>query len=341
MNMEYRTLGNTGLKVSVIGMGCSRIGRSIFEDNRKQARVLLEKAFEAGINYFDTAATYAYGDSERLLGELFATRRDRVIIATKGGYCYSSSARYAQYLLPAIGPFRRILARRRPQLKRHSRKRQDFSARFLRDNLEQSLRRLRTDYVDLYQLHSPPADVIESDEVLRFLEDSIREGKVRYCAASVNSIAEARLCLKHPLYAALQLEFNLVEQEAATEVLPLARSRGVGVIVKMPLARGLLTNNYHVMTGPAPDQYDPASRDRRAQVLDFLVSENHPSVEIAALRFILDHRDVATVLTGTTNPDHLHDNLQVIEAGPLPVDIMRKARALREGDLISGPGEVP
>lgn len=336
--MEYRSLGNTGLRVSALGTGCSRIGRSIFEDNRKQAHVLLEEAFDAGINYFDTAPNYAYGDSERFLGKVFATRRDRVIIATKGGYCLSSSARYAHYLLPVIGPFRGMLARQRPRLKRHSRKRQDFSARYLRENLELSLRRLRTDYVDLYQLHSPPADAIESDEVLRFLEDSISDGKVRYCAASVNSIAEAQLCLKHPVYAALQIAFSLAEQEPATQVFPLARSRGVGIIVKMPLARGLLTNNYRVMTGPAPDQYDHVPQGRRRQALDFLVSENHPSVEIASLRFILDHRDVASVLTGTSNPDHLRNNLQVIEAGPLPEDTMSKARAIQKHDLMLRSG---
>ena len=338
VNMEYRALGNTGLQVSVIGMGCSRVGRSVFEDNRKQARVLLEKAFDAGINYFDTAPNYAYGDSERFLGEIFGTRRDRVIIATKGGYCYSSSAHYAQYLLPVIGPFRRILSRQRTQLKRRSRKRQDFSTRFLRENLEQSLRHLRTDYVDLYQLHSPPADAIESDEVLRFLEDSIRDGKVRYCAASVNTVAEAQLCLKHPIYAALQIGFNLVDQEPATKVFPVTRSRGVGVIVKMPLARGLLTDNYRIMTGPEPDRYDHELQDRRRLALDFLVSENHPSVEIASLRFILDHRDVTSILIGTTNPDHLRNNLQVIEAGPLPEDIMSKARVLQKHDLMFRSG---
>jgi len=332
--MEYRTLGKTELRISALGTGCSRIGRSIFEDNRKQARVLLEKAFDAGINYFDTAPGYAYGDSERILGKVFMSRRDRVIIATKGGYCYSSSARYAHYLLPVMGPFRGLLARRRAQLKRHSRKRQDFSTRLLRKNLEQSLRRLRTDYVDLYQLHSPPAGAIESDEVLRFLEDSIRDGKVRYCAASVNSSAEAQLCLKHPVYAALQTGFSLAQQEAASEVFPLARSGGVGIIVKMPLARGLLTNNFRVMTGPAPELYDDATRRRRRQTLDFLVSENFPSVELAALRFILDHQDVASVLIGTSNPDHLRNNLQVVEAGPLPEDIMSKARALQKRDLM-------
>ena len=335
--MEYRNIGDTDMRVSVLGMGCSRLGRSVFEDNRKQSRVLLENAFDAGINFYDTAPNYAYGDSERILGDVFASRRDQVVIATKGGYRYSSSARYVRYLLPVIGPFRGMLGRKRSQLKRRSRKRQDFSPRFLRRNLEQSLRRLRTDYVDLYQLHSPSANAIQSDDVLRFLEDSIRDGKVRYAAASVTTVAEALLCLRNPVYASLQIGFNLAEQAPATGVFPAAGSRGVGVIVKMPLARGLLTDNYRVMTGPAPEQYDRELQDRRRQALDFLVSGSHLSVETASLRFIMDHRDVASVLIGTTSTDHLRNNLQAVEAGPLPEDIMIRARALQEFDWAFAP----
>jgi len=330
--MEYRIIGNTALRVSVLGMGCSRLGRGVFEDNRKQSRVLLENAFDAGINFFDTAPVYAYGDSERILGDVFASRRDRVVIATKGGYRYSSSARYARYLLPVIGPFRSILNGKRPQLKRRSKKRQDFSPRFLRDNLEQSLRRLRTDYVDLYQLHSPPAGVIESDVVLRFLEDSIRDGKVRYAAASVTTVTEAQLCLLHPVYASLQIGFNLAEQAPATEVFPAARNRGVGVIVKMPLARGLLTDKYRLVTGLAPERYDADQQDRRRRALEFLVTGSRLSVEAASLRFILDHQDIASVLIGTTSTDHLRNNLQAVDAGPLSEDVMAMAHNLREHD---------
>jgi aryl-alcohol dehydrogenase-like predicted oxidoreductase len=322
-------LGNTTLRVSALGLGCSRLGRSVFENTRRQARELLETAFDNGINFFDSAPNYAYGDSEVLLGNVFATRRDQVILATKGGYRYSSSASYARYLLWLVSPFRKLLGRHRQQLKHRSKKRQNFSARFLRKNLEQSLRRMHTDYIDLYQLHSPPMVAIESDEVLRFLEDSIKDGKVRYCAVSVSTIEEARLCLNYPVFSSLQIAFNLLEQASATEVFPLTRSRGVGVVVKTPLARGLLTNNYRIMTGPAPERYDHELQARRRRALSFLVSENHPSVEIASLRFILDHKDVASVLIGTTDPNHLRNNLHAAKAHPLSENVMSNARALR------------
>jgi len=321
--MRYNTLGDTGLRVSALGLGCSRIGRSVFNDNRKHARDLLAAAVDAGINFFDTAPSYAYGDSERLLGEVFAARRDRLILATKGGFRYSSTARYAQYLLPLVRPFRKSLNRQRVRLKRRSRKRQDFSIEFLRDSLERSLRRLRTDYVDLYQLHSPSASVIESAEVLRFLEDLQKDGKVRFCAASVNTAAEAQLCLKFPVFSALQISFNLADRAPATEVFPLARSKRVGVIVKMPLARGLLTERHRIMTGPEPERFIPELQHRRRRALEFLLSDNHPSVEIASLRFILDHLDVASVLMGTTSPEHLRNNIRAIEAPPLSEDLDR------------------
>jgi len=331
--LEYRTLGNTELRVSALGLGCSRLGRSVFEDTRRQSRELLETAFDNGINFFDTAPSYTYGDSEILLGNVFATRRDQVILATKGGYCYSSSARYAAYLLWLVGPFRKLLSRYRPQLRQRSKKRQDFSSRFLRKNLEQSLSRMHTDHIDLYQLHSPSIVAIESDEVQRFLENSIKDGKVRYCAASVETVEEARLCLKYPVFSSLQIGFNLLEQAPAREVFPLARSRGVGVVVKMPLARGRLTNNYRAMTGLAPERYNQELQAQRRRALTFLVSENHPSVEIASLRFILDHADVASVLIGTTDPNHLRNNLHAVKAPPLPENVMRDARVLQNYEL--------
>ena len=338
--MEYRRLGNTDLRVSVLGFGCSHLGRSIFEDNRKQAPELLETAFDAGINFFDSAPTYSYGDSERLLGKVFASRRDQVILATKGGFRYSSYARYARYLLPIVGPLRSMLLRKRVQLKAH-RKRWDFSRQNLSIGLENSLRRLRTDHVDIYQLHNPPSGAIGSEEVLRFLEDLVAAGKARYCAASVGTIAEARLCLKYPVFSALQIAFNLVEQEPATVIFPLARSAHIGLIVKTPLYRGMLTSKYRVATGPAPEPVDVELQDRRRLALDFLVSEQHPSIEIASLRFILDHPEIATLLTGTSNLNRLRRNIDAVAACSLRDSVMASARGLAAVDWNFGARDTP
>jgi len=231
-------------------------------------------------------------------------------------------------MLPIIVPFRRVLLSGRAQLKRRSRKRQDFSIRHLSKQVDDSLRRLRTDYLDLYQLHSPPASTIESDEVLRFLEDLVTTGKSRYCGASVNTVSEAQFCLKYRVYSVLQVSFNLAEQGPATELFPLARAGGVGVIVKTPLARGLLTDNYRVLTGPAPESPTDELLRRRRLALKIITDDGARSVTNAALRFVLYHADVTAVLTGTTDPEHLRANIAAVESGPLPERVTRAAGRL-------------
>lgn len=331
--MEYRSLGSTELRPSVIGLGCARLGKSIFEDNTRQAIRLLEAGFESGVNFFDTASTYCYGDSEALIGKTFAGRRDKVLFATKGGFQYSNYARIAQHFLPVLAPARALLMKKRSRLKGRSKKRQDFSLPQLRTDLERSLKRLRTDYVDLYQLHSPPESIIASDEVRSFLESLVKEGKARYCGASIYSSQEARRCLEYPIYSAVQIGFSLVDQEPASVIFPLAQSKGIGIIVNTPLHRGVLTDRLRVLTGPAPEQPDNALEQRRRSVTSFFGDNENASLANAALRFVIDHDAVATVLTGTCSVDHLRQNLAAVANGPLPPDVIRKARELKKNDF--------
>lgn len=327
--MEYRRLGNSGLSVSALGLGCSRLGRSVFEDNRATARKLLTAAADCGINLFDTAPNYTYGDSERLLGRFFAGRREEVLFMSKGGYCYSSAAHYAHWALPVIAPVRQLLRRRRSDLKRASAKRQDFSIAYLRGRLHTSLRRLGTDYLDIYLLHSPPGEVIGRDETLRFLEDIVRDGKARLSGASVNSVDEALRCLEHPVYRVLQVGFSLADQCVVREVLPKADADGVGIIVKTPLARGLLAPGYRIMTGRRPERDDPGRSLRRRERLAFL---GEP-IERAALRFVLAFPPVASVLTGTVDTAHLQNNVDAVAAGRLDDDTLLRAAQLSPQEL--------
>lgn len=327
--MEYRRLGNSGLSVSVLGLGCSRLGRSVFEDNRATTRELLTTAADCGINLFDTAPNYTYGDSERLLGRFFAGRRQEVLFMTKGGYGYTSTARYARWALPVIAPVRHLLRRRRSELKRAGAKRQDFSIAYLRGCLHTSLRRLGTDYLDIYLLHSPPGEVTGRDETLRFLEDIARDGKARLCGASVNSVDEALRCLEHPVYRVLQVGFSVADQCVVREVLPRADENGVGIIVKTPLARGLLTPGYRIMNGRSPEHDDQARSARRRDRLAFL---GEP-IGRAALRFVLAFPPVASVLTGTVNTAHLQDNIAAVAAGRLDDETLWRATQLSPQEL--------
>ncbi len=215
--MEYRTLGRTGLKVSALGFGTMSFGDTVDE---ALARPIFERCREAGINHFDCADVYAQGRSEEILGRLLQGCRDEVVIASKG------------YFPTGDHPNARSASR--------------FH---LRQAVEDSLRRLGTDRIDLYYLHRFD-DVTPLEETLRTLDDLVRAGKVLYLGASNFAAWQAQKALgvaavHHftPLVV-LQPMYNLVKRQAEVEILPMARSEGLGVLPYNPLAAGLLTGKY-------------------------------------------------------------------------------------------------
>jgi aryl-alcohol dehydrogenase-like predicted oxidoreductase len=326
--MNYRLLGATGLRVSEIGLGCSSLGSSVFDDNSAASREVLERAFERGVTFFDTAANYGYGSSERLIGELLKGRRDKAVIATKGGHLTTTLGRFGKLARPAIGPFRRLVRPFQGTLKQKAKHRQDFSPAHLTQALEGSLKRLQTDYVDLYQLHSPPADVVERGEVFETLERLKEQGKIRFYGASVAAIEVGMLCLRHAGVAALQVPFNLLQREAAEVLLPKAKAGGVGIVSRVPFGRGLLTGAGRVSTGLRTD--DPRlaadAATERAR-LSFLIEDGRRTWISAALRFVLSHEDISTVIPGTKSLSHLEENLRAGEAAPFSEEEMRRIRA--------------
>ncbi|HJP77297.1 MAG TPA: aldo/keto reductase [Pseudonocardiaceae bacterium] len=217
--MRYRTLGNSGLLVSVVGLGCNNFGVRI--DNDK-AREVVDAALDAGVTLLDTADIYGeIGGSEEALGDILKGRRDKVVLATKFGF---------QPTDMGYGPSAGAKAGRK----------------YIRRAVEESLRRLRTDHIDLYQLHSPdPLTPIA--ETIAALSELVAEGKVRYLGNSNFSgwqIAEAAHVAKEiggvPFISA-QNHWSLLEREAEKEVVPAARHYGLGVLPFFPLANGLLT----------------------------------------------------------------------------------------------------
>ena len=170
--MKYRNLGTTGLKVSELGLGCSSLGNSVFNyGDESEFFEVLNYAFENGINFFDTADTYGFGNSETLVGKAFRNKRDKVIIATKVGFLPSSLSSRAKYLIPFLGNARKIIIPFKRRLKKLSKKNQDFSPGHIRQSIEKSLTRLKTDYIDIYLLHNPPAKIIMEGEVFRILDE--------------------------------------------------------------------------------------------------------------------------------------------------------------------------
>jgi len=310
--MNYRTLGSTRLKVSELGLGCSSLGNSIFNYNdEKEFIKLLNQAFENGINFFDTADSYAYGHSETLLGKAFSEKGNKVIISTKVGFLPSSLSSHTKSLIPFLGNTRKLISPFKMSLKRFSKKNQDFSPEHISSSVEKSLKRLNRDYIDLYLLHSPPAELIEKSGVLKILNDLKNEGKIRFFGVSARTIDDAVMCLHYPEISVLQIEFNLLNQEAVWKLFPLLMQKQIGIIARVPLARGLLTSYGKVKTGFTMSR--EAFYKKRKNSLKNLEKEISKKIfPEAAIRFILNHQQISTLITGTKSIDHLKENLKTI-----------------------------
>lgn len=226
--MRYRALGSSGLQVSVVGLGCNNFGRRL---DLAGTRSVLDAAREVGITFLDTADSYGgQGASESLLGELLAGHRDEVVLATKFGMDMQGSQ----------GPAWEARG----------------SRRYVRRAVEASLRRLRTDWIDLYQLHAPD-DLTPMEETVAAMQELVSEGKVRYLGHSnlagwqvVDAAWIARAGGGAPFISA-QNEYSLLEREVERELVPACRAHGVGVLPYSPLANGLLTGKVTAQ-GPPP-----------------------------------------------------------------------------------------
>jgi aryl-alcohol dehydrogenase-like predicted oxidoreductase len=226
--MRYQPLGESGLQVSVVGLGCNNFGRRLDADG---SRAVIDAALEAGVTLFDTAESYGgRGRSEEIIGEVLEGRRDQVVLATKFGHRASDMGYGA-----AAGA--------------------KGGRAYIRRAITESLRRLRTDYIDLYQLHTPdPGTPIA--ETIAALDELVREGKVRYVGHSnlsgwqIADAAHVAARMGAVPFVSAQNHWSLLERAAEAEVVPAARHCGLGVLPYFPLANGLLTGK--VRRGQAP-----------------------------------------------------------------------------------------
>ncbi|HWE72313.1 MAG TPA: aldo/keto reductase [Stellaceae bacterium] len=300
--MRSRTLGRSGFAVSEIGFGAWGIGgrtggeTSYGDTDDRRSLAALDRAFDLGITFYDTAPAYGDGHSETLVGEAFARRRDRVAIATKAG-------------LPRFGE---------PS---------DFSPEALRRSLEGSLQRLKSDYVDLFQLHNPPPDLFRSaPESYATLEALRCEGKIRAVGVSVKSPAEALSMLSSHTVAAVQVNLNMLDVRAVESgLLERAAEIGVGVIARTPLCFGFLSGAVTAATEFAPGDHRRAWP--RAQIERWVkgaaamqAATNAPASQSpsqAALRFCLSFPAVSAVIPGILSPEEAADNAAASGFGPL------------------------
>jgi aryl-alcohol dehydrogenase-like predicted oxidoreductase len=311
--MRLRAFGDTSLRVSELGLGCARIG-GVFQSSARGFLDLLSAAYDLGINFFDTADMYSQGESEALLGRALRSHRDKIIIASKAGYCLPTRRRLVARLKPLLRPAVQLLKIRRDRLPSGSRGTitQDFSSKYLATAIDSSLRRLRTDYLDLYQLHSPPLEVIERGEWQPALEELKRLGKIRYYGIAVDTIEAGLAALRFPGVSSIQFTLSLLEQRAAVELFPQVLQHGAGGIARECLANGLLVKP---LAEVDLKQYckSPEEEQHRVRQLEQLANEaaaGGPSVVQRALAYPRSVSGVSVTLLGARNIEQLRKLLE-------------------------------
>jgi aryl-alcohol dehydrogenase-like predicted oxidoreductase len=299
--MHYRSLGESGLVVSVAGLGCNNFGRRLDTD---ATRAVVDAAIDAGITLLDTADTYGgAGRSEEILGEVLAGRRDQVVLATKFGHQGADMG----YGAAAGGKGGRA---------------------YIRRAVEQSLRRLQTEHIDLYQIHTPDP-VTPVTETLAALGELVQQGKIRYIGHSNFSgwqIAEAALLARElgtvPFISA-QNHWSLLERQAEAEVVPAARHFGLGVLPYFPLANGLLTGKIRRGQG-APEGSRLAGRpeyvtdqklDRVEELISWAQEEGVTALD-AAIGGLAALPGCTSVIAGATSPEQVKANAEAASWQP-------------------------
>jgi aryl-alcohol dehydrogenase-like predicted oxidoreductase len=306
--VKLRPFGNTTLSVSEFGLGCARIG-GIFQKDSAGFHDLLLAARDSGINFFDTADIYSQGESETLVGRAFRGQRQRVIIASKAGYQLPARRMLAARLKPLLRPLIKRLGLKRASLPSGLRgaMAQDFSPAYLVKAVEGSLRRLRTDYLDLLQLHSPPLEVVERGDWVTALEGLKRSGKIRYYGVSCDTVDVGQAALRIPGVSSLQFVLSLLEQGASTAILPTLEQRGIAGIARESLANGLLVKRAGEFDlkqyCSSPEQ--EAQRTRQLEELRARANAEGKSLATLALEFATRQPGVSVTLLGARSKEQL------------------------------------
>jgi len=303
-DMEYRRLGDSGLVVSVVGLGANNFGRRIGVDD---TRAVVDAAIDAGITLIDTADVY--GDSELLLGEVLEGRRDQVVLATKFG----------GNLQGANGT--------------------DWGARgsrrYIRKAVLRSLTRLRTDYIDLYQIHQPDA-LTPIEETLSALDDLVREGLVRYVGSSNFTgwqVADADWTARtfgFERFVSVQNRYSLLDRTMEEEVVPACEQFGLGALPYFPLEYGLLTGKYHRNQSPpagsraaaAPSPWLKNADWDRIEALEKYAEARDVSILDVAIAGLAAQPAVASVISGATSGDQVRGNAAALRWEPTEADLV-------------------
>jgi aryl-alcohol dehydrogenase-like predicted oxidoreductase len=314
--MKLRTLGRSGLRVSEVGFGAWAIGgnahgNSYGPTDDATSIAAVRRALDLGCTFFDTADVYGWGHSEEVLGEALRDNRQDVVIATKVGGDYY-----------------------------HGGVRMNFDPGYLAFALDRSLQRLRTDYVDVYQLHNPPLGMTGDPRTYEVLDGLVAENKIRAYGVSVHEPLEAVIAIETGKPAAIQLPFSLFRQEWIDEVLPLAVKRGVGVIAREPLANGFLAGRHgedaRFPEGDIRHHWPPEmirSQVRAARVAVQALARDGRTPAQSALKFVLAFPEVSVAIPGAKTPAQVEENLAAADARDLTPEEVARCRELHARDF--------
>lgn len=309
--MKYRAFGRTGWQVSEIGFGGARIGGLLAQDGgRVGAMRTLAAAADAGINFYDTADMYAQGESEALVGLAFRNSREKVLIATKGGYCLPAKKKLFQLVKPFAKPIAKALGLKRAVVPSSAAGPipQDFSPTYLRAAVDASLRRLQSDYIDLYQLHSPSGAFLASpqfDEALDSLAQIKAQGKIREYGVALDQVDDARHCLDREGIASLQLPFGLLDMEAMDGSFEEISQRRIGIISRGCFGGGGLKASLSTEELRAVEP----KWERVLRIREIVGHYGRSPLE-AALQFSLLEARIGVTILGMRTPEHVSTNLQ-------------------------------
>ncbi len=327
--MRKRQLGKNGFEVSEVGLGCWQLGAGWGRDIPKdKAFEILNEAVEQGITFFDTADVYGAGKSEKLIGDFLKETGLSIRVATKFGRDQS------------VYPDK-------------------YNEDALKKSVEDSMKRLGVDALDLIQLHCIPTEELKKGEVFDWLRKLKQEGLVKGFGASVETVEEGLICLQQEGLTSLQVIFNIFRQKLVSELLPQAKDSGAGIIVRVPLASGVLTGKFSADTSFAENDHRNFNRNGEVfnvgetfaglpfedgvrlseKIKNDLLPEDYNMVQFA-LRWILDHEAVSTVIPGASSADQVKVNASAAELAPLSAETHAALRKFYQQEVyarIRGP----
>ncbi|MBI1977163.1 MAG: aldo/keto reductase [Candidatus Omnitrophica bacterium] len=312
--MHRRKLGKTGLEISELGFGCWAIGGTSYgpTDDRESLKAL-RHAFDQGINFFDTADTYGHGHSETLISEAFkeSSKRTQVVIASKVGWDFY-----------------------------HGGNKKNFDPDYIRFACGESLKRLKTDYIDLYQLHNPRLEEIEEGSVFKVLGELKREGKIRHWGISIYLAREGVASIGKGAET-IQAIYNLLDQRIKPELTSLCGEREIGLIAREPLYCGLLTDKYDLETRFQKDDHrnrwmhEKLEEDfKKINRLKEVIDVKRVSLKQAAIEFVLSEQAVSVVIPGMKTVSHVEDHLQAVRSPRLKQEEIEKLCKLFQEDQL-------